>query len=99
MAMHIHPLLSVEVDGKNMTVPKDIGINPSLWKDRSLDEYGMPGMSPLHTHDENGVIHVELTLGRNYTFGEFLNIWGGLDEFINDTDAPGISSLNVTVNM
>jgi hypothetical protein len=40
---------------------------------------GMLGMAPLHTHDASGTIHVESNTIRNYTLGEFLNIWGGLD--------------------
>ncbi|MGH9976851.1 MAG: hypothetical protein ACRD8Z_13610, partial [Nitrososphaeraceae archaeon] len=65
-------------------VPAQIGIDPSLWKDHSLDEFGMQSMpemnmsamAPLHTHDDSGIVHVESTINRNYTFGEFLNIWG-----------------------
>ena len=40
---------------------------------------GMSGMAPLHTHDTSGIIHVESSVKRNYTLGEFLNTWGGLD--------------------
>jgi sulfur carrier protein ThiS len=36
----------------------------------------MQGMAPLHTHDNSGVIHVESTVNRDYTLGEFLKIWG-----------------------
>jgi hypothetical protein len=36
----------------------------------------MQGMAPLHTHDSSGTIHVESLINRNYTLGEFLNIWG-----------------------
>ena len=39
----------------------------------------MQGMSPLHTHDDSGTIHVESNTVRNYTLGEFLDIWRGLD--------------------
>jgi hypothetical protein len=48
----------------------------------TLDKYGiqeMPGMSgmaPLHTHGNSGTIHVESSVIRNYTLGDFLNIWG-----------------------
>jgi hypothetical protein len=77
--VHLHPQLSVVVDGKPFSVPQNVGISPSLWKDRSLEKYGMPGMSPLHTHDDSGLIHVESNANRNYTLGEFLNVWGGLD--------------------
>ena len=79
MVEHLHPHLDVVVDGKPVTVPSQIGINSSLWKDRSLDKYGLQGLSPLHTHDNSGTIHVESNANRSYTLGEFLNIWGGLD--------------------
>ena len=39
----------------------------------------MEGMAPLYTHDASGTIHVESNANRNYTLGEFLTIWGGLD--------------------
>jgi hypothetical protein len=84
--MHFHPHLNLMIDGKPATVPSQIGIDPSLWKDHSLDPYGMQamangmsGMAPLHTHDATGIIHVESSIIRNYTLGELLNIWGGLD--------------------
>ena len=84
--MHFHPHLNLMIDGKPATVPSQIGIDSSLWKDHSLDQYGMQamsngmsGMAPLHTHDATGTIHVESNTIRNYTLGEFLNIWGGLD--------------------
>ncbi len=79
LVVHIHPHLNVTVDGSPITVPSQIGIDPSLWKDHSLDQYGTPGFAPLHTHDSSGVIHVESVVNRNYTLGEFLRIWGGLD--------------------
>lgn len=79
MVMHIHPRLSMTVDGQDTAVPKNIGIDSSLWKDRSLDQYGMQGMSPLHTHDTSGTIHVESNERRDFTLGEFLDVWGGID--------------------
>jgi hypothetical protein len=82
--MHIHPQLSVLVNNSSISVPEQIGIDPSLWKDHSLDEYGMQSMpemnmsamAPLHTHDDSGIVHLESTINRDYTLGEFLNIWG-----------------------
>jgi len=79
MVLHIHPQLGITFDGQPLTVPSQIGIDQSLWKDHSLDQFGMQGMAPLHTHDASGTIHVESNVNRNYTLGEFLNIWGGLD--------------------
>jgi hypothetical protein len=79
MVMHIHPQITVSVNGQPTIVPENVGIDNTLWKDHSLDEYGMEGMSPLHTHDDSGTIHVESTVNRDYTLGEFANVWGGLD--------------------
>lgn len=80
--LHIHPHIAVTVDGKQIVIPKDIGISSTLWQDHSLDnfgmqampEMGMSGMAPLHTHDDIGIIHVESTVNRDYTLGEFINI-------------------------
>ncbi|MGI8720358.1 MAG: hypothetical protein ACR2KF_07520 [Nitrososphaeraceae archaeon] len=85
--MHIHSNLNVTVNGKSLIVPNGIGINSTLWNGHSLDKFGTerkttifgmitPAMSPLHTHDSSGTIHVESTEYRNYTLGQFLNIWG-----------------------
>ena len=79
MVMHIHPQLSVKVNGQPIIVPEKIGIDNSLYKDHSLDRFGMQGMSPLHTHDSKGTMHVESSVNRDYTLGEFLDVWGGLD--------------------
>ena len=82
--LHLHPHLSIFVNDVSLTVPAQIGIDPTLWKNHSLDEFGiqsmpemnMSAMAPLHTHDDSGIIHVESTINRNYTLLEFLNIWG-----------------------
>jgi len=78
--------LSMTIDGKPVTIPAKIGIDHSLWKDHSLDQYGMQSMimnmssmAPLHTHESNGTIHVESNTIRPYTLGQFLDIWGGLN--------------------
>ena len=75
----IYSEISVKVNGQSIIVPENVGIDKSLWKDHSLDKYGMQGMSPLHTHDSTGTIHVESSVKRDYTLGEFLDVWGGLD--------------------
>ena len=74
--MHIHPHLSVIIDGKSVAVPANIGIDSSLWNFHTLDSYGMTGMAPLHTHKDDGVIHVESYKDQDYTLGQFLAVWG-----------------------
>ncbi len=81
--VHIHPHLQITIDGQNVPVPANVGIDPELWKDHSLDQYsseGMP-MAPLHTHDATGRIHVESKVTRDYTLQEFWTVWGkGADQ-------------------
>jgi hypothetical protein len=74
--MQIQPQLSVLIEGAPLTVPSGIGINQSLWKDHSLDQYGVAGHSPLTTHDTSGTIHVNSNTVRNFTLQEFLGVWG-----------------------
>ena len=64
-ALHIHQHLDLIVNGTQVTVPADIGIN-----------YTSPFISPVHTHDETGIIHVESDEVRDFTLGEFFDIWG-----------------------
>jgi hypothetical protein len=91
MVMHIHLQISISVNGQPTVIPENVGIDNALWKDHSLDKYGMQGMSPLHTHDNSGSLHVESTVNRDYTLGEFVNVWGGLD-------TGNGKALKVTVN-
>src|SRR5215467_3191825 len=64
-ALHIHQHLDILIDGRPVTVPKDIGIN--------FDERFI---SPLHTHDRTGVIHVESDKVQDFTLGQFFDVWG-----------------------
>ena len=75
-AMHWHPQLSVTINGRPATVAAQIGIDPTLWKDHSLDQYGIGGLSPLHTHDTSGTIHEESNTIRDFTLQQFLAVWG-----------------------
>lgn len=63
-AEHYHAHLSVFVDGKAVEVPADIGIDGE-------------DMTPVHTHDTRGVIHVESRgKGEVYTLGQIFKQWG-----------------------
>jgi hypothetical protein len=62
---HIHPQLAVYVRGNQISLPANIGIDPS----KSLTE-----MAGLHTHDSSGVIHVENAA--NPTLAQFFQVWG-----------------------
>ena len=61
---HIHVHLDVLVDGHAVSVPAGIGIDA---KNRRI--------SPLHTHDDSGVIHIESPVKREFSLGEFFSQW------------------------
>jgi hypothetical protein len=63
--LHIHQHIDIYVDGQPVTVPADIGINVD-------QQY----LSPIHTHDSTGIIHVESPTQRDFTLGEFFDVWG-----------------------
>ncbi|MEE6140687.1 hypothetical protein SKC41_30805 [Mycobacterium sp. 050128] len=59
---HIHAHLDVRVNGQPVEVPAMIGV------DRR-------GISPVHTHDSTGVIHIESPVMQTFTLGEFFTEW------------------------
>lgn len=74
---HWHPTLSISINGVPQTVPPNIGIDPALYRDHSLDSHSMMSMAPLHTHDTSGQIHVEwMGSTEKATVGNFFRIWG-----------------------
>jgi hypothetical protein len=64
-AIHIHQHLVVYVNGKQVTVPPEIGIAPA-------DGF----VTELHTHDATGIIHVESPTQATFTLGQFFCEWG-----------------------
>ncbi len=63
--VHYHAHLDVFYDGEEVTVPANIGIDV----ERQV-------ISPLHTHSESGVIHIEADEEADFTLGQFLTEWG-----------------------
>jgi hypothetical protein len=57
-------------------------------------------ISPLHTHDTTGVIHVESPTVRDFTLGEFFGVWGlrFTTDCIGGMCNAGASKLRVFVN-
>ena len=84
---HVHAHLDVYVDGKAVLVPAGIGFGDDpklryfLYKGQPvvgapLKPCSKPCVSPLHTHDESGVLHVENDKERQITLGQFFTEWG-----------------------
>ncbi|MFE9567581.1 hypothetical protein ACFYMW_03650 [Streptomyces sp. NPDC006692] len=64
VVQHTHTHLDILVDRRPVTVPASIGI----------DEPG-GRISPVHTHDTTGVIHVESPRKAVFTLGQFMAEW------------------------
>src|SRR3989344_1201219 len=63
--LHWHPELSIYINSKKQLIPKDIGL-------RAVHQ-------PIHTHDDTGVIHMEMqgiVTDDQTKLGNFFKIWG-----------------------
>jgi hypothetical protein len=63
--VHHHDLLQVFVHGQAITVPANIGVDQTAGY-----------LTSLHTHDTSGIMHVESPEPRDFTLGEFFDVWG-----------------------
>jgi hypothetical protein len=64
-ALHIHQHLDLFAKGRHVTVPANIGIDPSA-----------TFLAALHTHDNSGIMHVESPVVTSFTLGQFFAVWG-----------------------
>ena len=74
--VHWHPKLTIKIDGEIVKVPTDIGSRIGKIVDTHLS--GMK-MSPTHTHETDGTIHVEnnnpSSKPETLTLGYFFYVW------------------------
>jgi hypothetical protein len=63
--LHTHQHLDLVIRGKGYPIPAGIGID---FHERFI--------SPLHTHDFAGIMHVESPTVRKFTLGQFFDVWG-----------------------
>lgn len=65
-ADHYHPHLRVVIDGQDIPVAGNIGVDP-----------GSGAMSAVHTHEADGTIHIEAdSVGETFTLGQLFTQWG-----------------------
>jgi hypothetical protein len=87
LLLHVHAHLDVFVNGRPVTVPAGIGIeihDPAVHsaKQKGSIAYGsidppcaQPCISPLHTHDDTGILHTEAKENQFNNLGEFFTEW------------------------
>ena len=86
---HVHAHLQLFDRGRRVQVPADIGM-----------PLGTGCLYWLHTHADDGIIHIESPVARQFTLGEFFDIWG---DSLSRTQASAIraprgKTLTITVN-
>ena len=64
LSVHYHAHLDVIIDGQPVIVAQYIGIDLKNGR-----------ISPLHTHDTSGIIHIESPEPTTYTLGQFFTQW------------------------
>lgn len=65
-AEHYHPHLTITIDGRQVPVAPNIGVDPNTG-----------AMSAVHTHEGDGTIHIEAhTVGEKFTLGQLFTQWG-----------------------
>jgi hypothetical protein len=78
VAFHIHAHLAIFADSQPLTVPYGIGIGqPWQIQPSSEGPFVVSGSCFywLHTHTQDGVIHIESPVQRTFTLGDFFAIW------------------------
>lgn len=77
---HIHQHINIFVDGDQKRVPAGVGITGPHWE-QEIDGYPFLNNSVescvywLHTHANDGIIHVESPEERTFTLGDFFDVW------------------------
>lgn len=63
LALHIHPIVQIEINGENYPLPENIGISQT-------------GMRVIHTHEGDGTLHIESPYPYQFYLEDFFAIWG-----------------------
>jgi hypothetical protein len=84
---HVHAHMSILVEGEQLPVPANIGVleNCLFW---------------LHTHTDDGLLHIEAPEEQDFTLGQFFAVWGqplSSTQLLDDTVEEG-QEMQVTVD-
>jgi hypothetical protein len=75
---HIHVHLAIFIDGQEQLVPLGVGIGqPWQVEDSAQGPFVTDGSCFywIHTHTEDGVVHIESPVRRRFTLGDFFAVW------------------------
>jgi hypothetical protein len=78
VAYHIHAHVAVYSSGALRAVPRGVGITPPTNEQNSAQGPFIASGGCfywLHTHTQDGIIHIESPTQKTYTLGNFFDIW------------------------
>jgi hypothetical protein len=78
LVYHIHAHLAVYTSGSQKAIPAGIGIVPPVLSTPTTAGpivYGGRCFYWLHSHTQDGIIHIESPTERVYTLGNYFDIW------------------------
>ncbi len=75
LVVHEHAHLTLFFKGEQIAIPAGIGIVRPFREVNGFVGDGS-GFYWLHTHDATGIIHIESPDRRQYTLGNFFDVWG-----------------------
>ncbi|MHB8333878.1 MAG: hypothetical protein ACYDEH_03100 [Acidimicrobiales bacterium] len=78
---HVHVLVSIYVDGQRERLPAGIGVTaPAVTTGSGPTTFVDVGLHDclywLHTHANDGIMHVEAPAKGHFTLGQFFDVWG-----------------------
>lgn len=85
--VHFHSHLDVFYNGEAVKVPNNVGI-----------DFDTRVISPLHTHYDSGIIHVEAEVDEPVTLGMFLTEWGVRNDANCIADICDAANIRLFVN-
>ncbi|MDQ2680721.1 MAG: hypothetical protein M3Y21_06850 [Candidatus Eremiobacteraeota bacterium] len=88
IAEHVHAHLQLFARGRKIAVPAMIGI-PN----------GSGCLYWLHTHQDDGVIHIESPVKRPFTLGQFFDIWGSSLSWTHAAGAQAARSKRLSITI
>ncbi len=102
VVLHIHPVLTINVNGQKQAIPANVGIeglgtNPATHEQAATQA---TCLHFLHTHDATGTLHVESPIQMDYHLSDFFAVWG--KQFnktqILDSKVDDSHKISMTVN-
>lgn len=99
LTRHDHMNLYIRINGEFVTIPENTGINTGTCNQQGAN------MHVVHTHSDDGRLHLEMQTSEDVELGVFFDIWGqhfdstGIFDYrVNETHAMTMSVVDADGN-